>query len=502
MRDDHYAAKVGGRDRSSNNDFRYGFLLMGGDQHPRRRWPSRSGLKEMVMDKLIERELLATRPTSSASWSATTRSRTRSPTARSSASAAPRSPCPSLQKDGQFNYESFKTFVRSSSLEHDAQRPSSRSRRKRCWRRGCATSCARASTRLAGRGEGGVPAQEPPGQPRVHALHQPRATRRRSPRPKTRSRRYAGQERGQAEGDLRTEEVPLREGARPAPAPADPGQAARATPTRRPTRRRATRRRRWSRSCRRARRARQGALTFAELAKQSSDDRRPRGAAAISAGAARGGDEPAGRGRGQAVRRQGRRDRRPAQGHRRLRHHQGRGRARGPRPVRQGEAGAGRGEAARRSRANAQAKAAAEAALAKAKETPTATLKTMFPPPSDSAGGERPPTPAPRRASRRPGCSPCARPGRGGHRGDRRLERARQGGVRADAGRRRSPARSRSTTTSHRPAQGAEGAGPGRLREAQAGAGARSGAGEGGARAVGLDARRAAWRRRTRSGSR
>ena len=54
---DHYAAKVAG-DIVSTNDFRYGFLMMGGAQAPPQLAKQRR-LKEMVMDKLIERELLA-----------------------------------------------------------------------------------------------------------------------------------------------------------------------------------------------------------------------------------------------------------------------------------------------------------------------------------------------------------------------------------------------------------------------------------------------------------
>lgn len=54
---DHYAAKVAG-DIVSTNDFRYGFLIMGGAQAPAQIVKQRR-MKELVMDKLIERELLA-----------------------------------------------------------------------------------------------------------------------------------------------------------------------------------------------------------------------------------------------------------------------------------------------------------------------------------------------------------------------------------------------------------------------------------------------------------
>src|SRR6476469_670920 len=54
---DHFAAKVGG-DMISGNDFRYGFLVLGGAQYPNQIARARR-LKETVMDLLIERELLA-----------------------------------------------------------------------------------------------------------------------------------------------------------------------------------------------------------------------------------------------------------------------------------------------------------------------------------------------------------------------------------------------------------------------------------------------------------
>src|SRR3954467_11918963 len=54
---DHYAAKVAG-ETISTNDFRYGFLVLGGAQYPAQ-IAKQQRLKETVMDKLIERELLA-----------------------------------------------------------------------------------------------------------------------------------------------------------------------------------------------------------------------------------------------------------------------------------------------------------------------------------------------------------------------------------------------------------------------------------------------------------
>jgi peptidyl-prolyl cis-trans isomerase D len=57
MANDHFAAKVAG-ETVSTNDFRYGFLVAGGAQYPAQ-VAKQQHLKETVMDKLIERALLA-----------------------------------------------------------------------------------------------------------------------------------------------------------------------------------------------------------------------------------------------------------------------------------------------------------------------------------------------------------------------------------------------------------------------------------------------------------
>ena len=54
---EHYAAQVGSS-TITQNSFRYGFMLVGGAQIPAPA-AKRDRLKELVMDKLIERELLA-----------------------------------------------------------------------------------------------------------------------------------------------------------------------------------------------------------------------------------------------------------------------------------------------------------------------------------------------------------------------------------------------------------------------------------------------------------
>ncbi len=150
-----------------------------------------------------------------------------------------------------------------------------------------------------------------------------------------------------------------------------------------------------------------------------------------------------------------------------------------------------------------RAKAAAEAALAKAKETPTADAEDDLPAAQRHPGGERERRRRLDAARRGDGAVLAARDARRrGRRGDRRLERAGQGRLRADdreAARR--AVRDRRQLL-HRSAQGTKGTGPRRLRQAQAGAGARSGEDQGRARAGRLDAAPRAWRRRTRSASR
>ena len=69
-------------------------------------------------------------------------------------------------------------------------------------------------------------------------------------------------------------------------------------------------------------------------------------------------------------------------------------------------------EKLREEKANTRAKEAAAAMLAKAKETAATPLKTMFPAPSDSDEASAS-APGPPRASRRPGCFRCAPPAKG-----------------------------------------------------------------------------------------
>ena len=111
MSDDHYAARVGGQ-VISNNDFRYGFLLSGGDRYPPK-VAKQERLKELVMDRLIERELLIGMA-DKLGFVVTdddVDDQIGDGKIMTLGGGAPVS-VPNIQKDGHFNYESFKTFVR------------------------------------------------------------------------------------------------------------------------------------------------------------------------------------------------------------------------------------------------------------------------------------------------------------------------------------------------------------------------------------------------------
>ena len=105
---EHLAAKVAG-DAVSTNDFRYGFLLIGGAQVPVQQAKAQR-LKETVMDKLIERELLAQE--AERLGYAVTEDEVEDLIGESKIIGLgyPRT-VPQMQKDGKFNYDSFKNFV-------------------------------------------------------------------------------------------------------------------------------------------------------------------------------------------------------------------------------------------------------------------------------------------------------------------------------------------------------------------------------------------------------
>jgi peptidyl-prolyl cis-trans isomerase D len=111
MSDDHYAAKVGGQ-VISNNNFRYGFLLSGGDRYPPK-IARQERIRELVMDKLIERELLASMADKLGFVVTDDEVDDQIGDGKilTLGGGAPIS-VPNLQKDGHFNYEAFKNFVR------------------------------------------------------------------------------------------------------------------------------------------------------------------------------------------------------------------------------------------------------------------------------------------------------------------------------------------------------------------------------------------------------
>jgi peptidyl-prolyl cis-trans isomerase D len=105
---DHYAAQVGGS-TISQNSFRYGFMLVGGAQIPAPA-AKRDRLKEMVMDKLIERELLANEA-DRLGYVVTDDQVTDSIGESKIIGLGAVHTVPRLQKNGAFNYDSFKTFL-------------------------------------------------------------------------------------------------------------------------------------------------------------------------------------------------------------------------------------------------------------------------------------------------------------------------------------------------------------------------------------------------------
>jgi peptidyl-prolyl cis-trans isomerase D len=105
---DHYAAQVAG-DTITQNDFRYGFMLVGGAQIPPA-MAKRERLKETVMDKLIERELLA-READRLGYVVTDEEVEDQIADAKIIGLGAMHTVPRLQKDGKFNYDSFKTFL-------------------------------------------------------------------------------------------------------------------------------------------------------------------------------------------------------------------------------------------------------------------------------------------------------------------------------------------------------------------------------------------------------
>jgi peptidyl-prolyl cis-trans isomerase D len=108
MGGDEYAAKVAG-DVISTNDFRYGFLVLGGAQYPAQ-IARQQRIKETVMDKLIERELLAQEAERLGFRVTEEEVEDFIADAKIIGLGYPRT-IPQVQKDGKFDYEAFKKFV-------------------------------------------------------------------------------------------------------------------------------------------------------------------------------------------------------------------------------------------------------------------------------------------------------------------------------------------------------------------------------------------------------
>jgi peptidyl-prolyl cis-trans isomerase D len=108
MANDHFAAKVGG-ELVTKNDFRYGFLVLGGAQYPAQ-MAKQQRLKETVMDKLIERELLASEAQRLGYAISDEQVEDQIADAKIIGLGYPRS-VPRMTKDGKFNYDAFKNFV-------------------------------------------------------------------------------------------------------------------------------------------------------------------------------------------------------------------------------------------------------------------------------------------------------------------------------------------------------------------------------------------------------
>jgi len=104
-----YAAKVAGQ-TISKSDFRYGWLLSSGDRMPPK-MARQARINETVMDKLIERELLAAMAEKLGFVVTEDEVAEQIADARIIALGSPVNVA-AMQKDGRFSYEAFKNFVR------------------------------------------------------------------------------------------------------------------------------------------------------------------------------------------------------------------------------------------------------------------------------------------------------------------------------------------------------------------------------------------------------
>jgi peptidyl-prolyl cis-trans isomerase D len=108
LADDHYAAKVGG-ETISNTDFQYAFRAVEGTRYPPQQAKALR-LKETLMDKLVERELLAQEAEKLGYQVSDDQIEHVIADARLIAVGYER-PAPRMTKDGTFNYDAFKNFV-------------------------------------------------------------------------------------------------------------------------------------------------------------------------------------------------------------------------------------------------------------------------------------------------------------------------------------------------------------------------------------------------------
>ena len=107
-RNEHHAAEVSG-EAITTNDFRYGFLLSGGAQIPAK-YAKQERLKEIVMDRLIDRELLAAEAERLGYAVTDEQVEDQIAEARIIGLGSVHN-VPALQKDGKFDYDAFKSFV-------------------------------------------------------------------------------------------------------------------------------------------------------------------------------------------------------------------------------------------------------------------------------------------------------------------------------------------------------------------------------------------------------
>jgi parvulin-like peptidyl-prolyl isomerase len=108
--DEQFAARVG-RQTISDTDFRYGWFMSNGDRYPPK-LAKQQGLKELVMDKLIERELLASTAEKLGFVVTDDEVDDQIADAKILTLGGAAVPAPMLHKDGRFDTESFKNFVR------------------------------------------------------------------------------------------------------------------------------------------------------------------------------------------------------------------------------------------------------------------------------------------------------------------------------------------------------------------------------------------------------